>query len=465
MSIVVAPSASQAALPRAAAALSAPQCPAPRPLVVAADGREDVRPAMQVAAAVARRLGLPVHVLAAIEPAASCGGHAPGGTPADWDVERAAAAREVMRGRVRDVVCGGPAWPVEAVLGPPMQTIAERAAERAAELVLVGAGWHDRSARPFGTERALEVARAGHTPVLVAGPDADGAFRRAVVGVDFDPASVRAAELACRLLSAGGTLSLVYVKQRLDWGGAAAEAWDAVCSEQVAGLFRRLVAALRGGAPFALRGRAVDDADAAWPGRRDVVVGSVTLVGDPADELVAYAERVGADFVACGTRPGSGADRRYSTGVSAGVARRLSAELTECSVLVCPPPAAPARADRRLTGTAVALDAAAWRLTLDGFWRRNSGRRAAVEVDDPQLGARRVAHAVALVGASYDPRTRQAELMLGGTADGPAQHLTRMMPDVRSVAVLTGRDGRDVALRVEHGCGQTLVTFLPAGPV
>jgi hypothetical protein len=43
--------------------------------------------------------------------------------------------------------------------------------------------------------------------------------------------------------------------------------------------------------------------------------------------------------------------------------------------------------------------------------------------------------------------------------------VTRVMSDVRSVAVLTGPGGRDVALRVEHGCGQTLLTFLPEAPL
>ena len=43
------------------------------------------------------------------------------------------------------------------------------------------------------------------------------------------------------------------------------------------------------------------------------------------------------------------------------------------------------------------------------------------------------------------------------TAGG--RHLTRSIGDVRAVDVLTDREGHDVALRVQHGTSQTLLTF------
>lgn len=434
-----------------------------RPLLVAADGREDVRPAMLVAAAVSARLGAPVRVLAALEPAATPGVDAAPRAPTGRELDRVASVREVMRRRVRESV-GGAAWPVDAVLGGPTRTIAASAAEQDAELVLVGAGWNDRSARPLGTERALEVASSGVTPVLAAGPDADGTFRRAVVALDFGPASVRAAELACRLLSPGGTLSLVHVKERLEFVGPAGEAWDALCSGQIAELFRRLIATLRGGgaAPVARDGRVVLGGGAACAGRRDVTIGTVTLVGDPAEELAAYAAQVGADLVAAGTRGESSVQRRFAGSVSADVARRASATLPASTMLVCPAPrtAGELRIAPDGAGTREVLDRTEWRLALDGFWRRNDGRPAVVEVDDPEVGAQPMARGCTLLGASYDPHGRRAELEFGDASDG-SRHFTRTMADVRSVSVLTGSDGRDLALRVEHGYGQTLVTFLP----
>ncbi|GLC24875.1 universal stress protein [Roseisolibacter agri] len=448
---------SAAVIPTPLATLPTPVAPerAAGALLVAADGREDVRPAMQVAAAVSARLRVPVRVLAALEPSTPDG--ADGALPvADrHERDRLATVRAVMRRRVRESVGGEAAWPVEAVQGAPTATIA-RAAQDAA-LVLVGAGWSDRSVRPLGTERALAVAGSGAAPVLAVGADADGAFTRAVVALDFGPASVHAAELACRLLAPGGTLSLVHVKERLEFVGPAGESWDALCTAQIAELFRRLVAALQqgGAAPIARDGRVVEGGGAVCAGRRDVTIGTATLVGDAAEELLTYAALVGADLVAAGTRGDDCVPRRRLGSVSGEVARRATATMPRASVLVCPVP--------RTAGAAAArdaLDETEWRLALDGFWRRNAGRPATVEVDEAPSGTRLLARGATLVRAGYDPRARRAELVLDD-ADDRTCRLTRAMGDVRAVAVLTGVDGRDVALRVKHGRGQTLVTFLP----
>lgn len=400
------------------------------PLLVAADGREDVRPAMRVAAAIAARLDVPVRVLAALDPMPA-GGAAVGSRRTER--ARTAVVREAMRRRIRESTRQGGAWTVEAVLGSPTRTIAEAAAQRRAEIVLLGARWQDRATRLSGTERALEVARAGVTPVLVAGPEADGEFRRAVVGVDFGAASARAAAVACRLLSPGATLSLVHVEQRPALGPPIAERL-------------RLLATTVGG-------------------RDDVEIGTTTLVGDPSRELAAYADRVGADLVACGTRAGGRVEGRYAPSVSAGIARRVSAGRAGCSVLVCPvPPGGELAAPERGPGIAAeALDPAEWRLALDGFWRRNTGRLATVVVDEPASGAPRVASGVALVAAAYDPAAGRAELRFADAAGGPAHPLSRDVPDVRAVTVLSGPDERDVALRVEHGRGLIAVSFLPVG--
>ncbi len=438
-------------------------------LLVAADGREDVRPAMQVAAAVSTRLRLPVRVLAALEPSTPEGAEGDLAVADRHERDRLATVRAVMRRRVRESVGGEAAWPVEAVMGAPTATIARAAAAQDAALVLVGAGWSDRSVRPLGTERALAVAGGGAAPVLAVGADADGAFTRAVVALDFGPASVHAAELACRLLAPGGTLSLVHVKERLEFVGPAGESWDALCTAQIAELFRRLVAALQqgGAAPIARDGRVVERGGALCAGRRDVTIGTATLVGDVAEELLTYAALVGADLVAAGTRGDDCVPRHRMGSVSAEVARRATATMPRASVLVCPvprtaggltadgverAPAAPAARD--------ALDETEWRLALDGFWRRNAGRPATVEVDDVPTGTQLLACGATLVRACYDPRARRAELVLDDAADRTGR-LTRAMGDVRAVAVLTGVDGRDVALRVKHGRGQTLLTFGP----
>lgn len=58
----------------------------------------------------------------------------------------------------------------------------------------------------------------------------------------------------------------------------------------------------------------------------------------------------------------------------------------------------------------------------------------------------------------YDWRVRRLQLRLGDrTAAG--RHLSRSIGGVVRVDVLTDDHGHDVALRLEHGSSQTLLTF------
>ena len=165
----------------------------------------------------------------------------------------------------------------------------------------------------------LRAARASGEPVLAVGAAADGTFRRAVVALDFGAASLRAAALAARLLAPGGTLSLVYVRRAPDDAPAAPAGAELSDGRTVAESLQRLVVALRAGAAPA--------------GRRDLTIGVATLIGDVPAEIVAYADRVGADLVAAGTHaaplPGVGS-------VAAAIARLAADGRGDLSVLVCP---------------------------------------------------------------------------------------------------------------------------------
>jgi hypothetical protein len=64
-----------------------------------------------------------------------------------------------------------------------------------------------------------------------------------------------------------------------------------------------------------------------------------------------------------------------------------------------------------------------------------------------------------LLGASYDHHDGRVELMLGELGyDG--RHITRSIGDIRSIDVLRNEAGADVALRIAHGAGQTLLVFI-----
>jgi len=96
---------------------------------------------------------------------------------------------------------------------------------------------------------------------------------------------------------------------------------------------------------------------------------------------------------------------------------------------------------------------------LRDFNQRNAGRLTRLEEDDPDLGAQLEEGGTPLRGVAYDPHGASVEIMLGdlGTADG---HLTRSITHVTSVDLVTDPLGRDAALRVAHGAGQTLLRLV-----
>ena len=95
---------------------------------------------------------------------------------------------------------------------------------------------------------------------------------------------------------------------------------------------------------------------------------------------------------------------------------------------------------------------------LDDFSRRNFGRRGTLEVDDPEIGAQAQEFDYPFLGVTYDPHDGQVEVMVGELGN-VGRHLTRGIGNVSTIDVLRNDRGRDVALRIAHGAGQTLLTF------
>jgi hypothetical protein len=100
-----------------------------------------------------------------------------------------------------------------------------------------------------------------------------------------------------------------------------------------------------------------------------------------------------------------------------------------------------------------------WTSLLDGFTRRNCGRCARLDVDDPAIGPLVQQTGLAFLGAAYDTHDRRVALMLGDPAGG-THHLTRSIPRVRDVAFYAGPGGHERALRVLAGRSRTLLTFV-----
>jgi len=187
---------------------------------------------------------------------------------------------------------------------------------------------------------------------------------------------------------------------------------------------------------------------------RGIHVDDVILSGDPARELLSYAGRTGADVIAAGSH-GHG----FITRVVLGSVTTKLLRTASCSVLVIP--ADSNRGDERgaAAGVTLSLAPARWPEVLDDFTRRNAGRRTRLEVVDPELGAQPQERDYPLLGVIFDPLDKRVEIMLGELGAGEP-HLSRSVGDVDALDVLTNGEGQDVALRLHHGAGQTILTLL-----
>lgn len=105
------------------------------------------------------------------------------------------------------------------------------------------------------------------------------------------------------------------------------------------------------------------------------------------------------------------------------------------------------------------LERTGWARVLDEFTRRNGGRPTRMEVDDPEIGSQVQETNYRLFGAAYDPHDGSVELMTGdfGTTEG---HVTHVIRNVTDVWVLSHPGGRDEALCIAHGRGQTLLRLI-----
>lgn len=403
-------------------------------IIVATDGLAQSRGALAMARALAGRLHATINVVAVHQSTALA---APDGQLLlDPNVSaslRADLTRRVREQCTRSRADGEPAETVEVLNGEPARVISDVATSRHAQMIIVGIGRHELVDRIFGDETALKVARSSQLPVLAVPDDDFGVPRRAIVAIDFSEGSVRAARAALRLLGDGGMLELAHVvpRDRLLF-----DAW--VSQEEYMRFVRHSLTRFR--ARLAIpAGVRVDD---------------VVLSGDPARELLAHASGVDADLIAAGSH-GHG----FVTRLVIGSVTTKLLRMASCPVLVIP--ADGHQGDRRgaATSATLTLDATRWGEVLDDFTRRNGGRRTRLEVDDPELGAQTQEGEYPLLGVTFDPVDKHVEIMLGALGAGEP-HLSRSIASVDSLDVLTDRDDQDIALRLRHGEGQTILTLI-----
>ena len=209
-------------------------------------------------------------------------------------------------------------WPVRIAVGTVAAEILRWAEHEGAALIVMGLRHHGLVDRVLRDETTLTVARRARAAVLGVTPTLPGLPRSAVVGVDFGPASIRAARAALDILDPGtptsrSTLRLAYVDRTGLEGGREDTAGEAVIRDLgVAAAFERLV-----------------DELAAPP---TVDVETVVRRGVVAHELLALVDESGADLIVVGSLRHERIERWILGSVTTEVVRD-----GRCSVLIIPP--------------------------------------------------------------------------------------------------------------------------------
>jgi nucleotide-binding universal stress UspA family protein len=402
------------------------------PVIIASDGREQSDGALLAGRILAGSDPAAIRVLTVMNALPMLTPEAGLPYSADVDASQRADRKRTVAEQIERL------WPddlgvsVEVYNGEPAARIAEVAHESNASIIVVGVGRHRVVDRIFGDETALQLARMADAPVLAVAEGVEGAPKRIVVGVDFSETSLRAARLAIELAAPEAIVYLMHVEPRdvtgYDWPANA--------------------------------GGYHEDPGYALRRMRDLLhvpegmsVERILLYGDPGAELLRFAVSIQADLIATGSRGHGRVTRMLIGSVATKILRGAP-----CSVLTVPYRAVMTHVKPVKVPVAKSPPPEDWRAALDAFTNRNIGRRGTLEVDDPAIGAQAQMHDYPLVGATFDPHDERVELMFGEPGDIPC-HLTRGIGGVTRIDVLRDDQDRDIALRIAHGVGQTLLTF------
>lgn len=402
-------------------------------VVLASDGSEASAAAFSAARLIEDRTGASVHVLSVLEPLSF---YIPVSelmlaTP-ELEEDRTDAQHKLVAGQMAEFSREGK-WTLDVKYGRPAEVIAQFATESAADLIIIGSNKHGMMDRIRGEETAMEVARLSQTPLLVASPDMKRVPQRVIVAMELLPSGVERLPDTLRAIADTPSISCVHVKPRFEFMGTDWAKYDSGYEIAMEDRFAQMEKSL---APSGLR--------------PDLVV----LHGDVAGELADFAEYSKAELIAVGIKRRRGRARAVGGRLACRILRRVA-----CSVLIVPNECyglKDATMEEKAM-TDVIRDSGSWSKVLKTFTERNAGRIVTLEVDDPDIGAMVEARSYPLLGVDYDHKDGRITIMLGDSGAG-GEHLTRGIPNPSSVSVLT-ENGRDTALSIGHGEGQTLLTI------
>lgn len=412
----------------------------PGPIIVATDGAPSADAAFVAARLIQNRTGLPVQVLSVLNPfplfVQSPASPTP---PPNPDVVRVRLHSDCVQRQLRNTDGDNSPWRVEVKLGQPAVEIARTAKRRHAELVITGMNRHGVIDRLLGNETPIHIAQLGDTPLLATVMGFERLPRQVVIATDlYSPALDRLREdsAARALLAEAESVYYLHVVPETETWGLDNSYWDRAYGQAIHEAFAHLRESLQ-----------------LSP---DVHMEMITPTGDPARQILDFAAFAKVELIIAGRREASMLERRLAGGVVAKLLRGAT-----CSVLLLPPEKVPPVVRRAplLPGrTETMSEPRFWPGRLMDFNRRNTGRHAALEIDDLEIGAQTQVSVYPFLGVDYDHKDGRIEIMMG-ESDTSARHLMHSIPGPKSFDILVGADGREQALRIAYTGGQALLTF------
>ena len=271
-------------------------------LLIATDGRPAADGAIIVGRSIANRDHEPQE-LVAVE-ALERFGERPDATIVQHDLPLRLAQQ---RARTTDIRRDG--WPLSIAYGSPGSTIAELADHTRRHLIVVGLHVHPRRDRWLGRETVLQVMQHASCPVLAVDSHRRTIPRRTLLAIDFSPSSIAAAAEALRVIGDTGPVYFAHIMPRT------AVPFDAGPQPMYEPDVRMRLALVERGLDLP----------------PNVETHFVVLRGDPAKELLAFAEQEGIELIATGSHGQSSLRGSVIGSVPTALVRAA-----QCSVLVMP---------------------------------------------------------------------------------------------------------------------------------
>ena len=402
------------------------------PIVVATDGSPGAAGALRAAMELSSIDGAEVLAVAVTAPTpVIIGDYGIAMPPLDNVEVRSRALQRDVSAQIAEVLGSDHNWRIVTHEGDPASVIARFARDSGARVIVAGLGHHDLMARIMGDEFALQLLRLSRLPLLAVPADFRYLPKRVAIACDFGDGSLQAARAALELFPAMTMLYVVHVAPSLDVQPEVLMS-GITSTADLGPAFEKFIDAL--GVP------------------RGIAVESITLNGKPSRALLDFVQSAHLDAVVTGSRGGGFLDRIMVGSTATSLIRGA-----QCSVLGVPTSYRQRLVTVEQGKAEIPVEASAgWGELLETFTQRNAGRTVSIEVDDPEFGAQFQVSGYPFLGASWDHNDRRVELMVGELGEAE-RHLSRGITEVHAVDVLRDAKGRDIALRVAHGAGQTLL--------